>query len=124
MGKALVVDDEAEIREVIDSFVRHTRKFESVDKVSSGEDAMKIFEPGKYDLVVLDIGLPDLLGTEVSYLMKLMDEKVIIVGVTGCLQKLGTGTTANEILNEAGFDKIFIKPFEYKDFFDFVSNLE
>jgi PAS domain S-box-containing protein len=38
----------------------------AVDVVDCGEVALQVFEPGKYDLIIMDIGLPGLQGNVVS----------------------------------------------------------
>lgn len=45
----------------------------AIDVADSGEDALNMFEPGKYDLIFMDIGLPGLQGDTTAKLMRKME---------------------------------------------------
>ncbi|MBE6128550.1 MAG: response regulator transcription factor [Erysipelotrichaceae bacterium] len=60
MAKILIVDDEAKIRELIVKYARH-EGFET-DEADNGMDAVEKCESGQYDLVVMDIMMPELDG--------------------------------------------------------------
>jgi len=61
--KILVVDDEPYITDLLGAALR----FEgfTVETASTGGDAMTLAERGRHDLVLLDVMLPDIDGTEV-----------------------------------------------------------
>jgi two-component system KDP operon response regulator KdpE len=60
----LVVDDEPAIRRFLrTSLGAHGH---SIQEAASGEDALKIVAIGHVDLVILDLGLPDMDGAEVT----------------------------------------------------------
>ena len=60
MTKILIVDDEAKIREMIAKYAKH-EGFET-DQASDGMEAVEKCETEKYDLVVMDIMMPNLDG--------------------------------------------------------------
>ncbi len=60
--RILIVDDEELIRRVCTSFFRHER-FEC-QEAGNGEDALRLLAEHPFDLVVLDIDMPKLSGTE------------------------------------------------------------
>ncbi len=60
MTKILIVDDEAKIREMIAKYAKH-EGFET-DQASDGMEAVEKCETKKYDLVVMDIMMPNLDG--------------------------------------------------------------
>ena len=64
MYKLLVVDDEQKIREIISKYAQ----FEgySVEEAPDGMTAIDMFKEKDYDLVILDVMLPDLDGFSVS----------------------------------------------------------
>ena len=62
--KALIVDDEPEIRQAL-AAIMEQEGCESVDMASSGEDALRLALQAKYDLVTLDIRLPDVSGVDI-----------------------------------------------------------
>lgn len=45
-----------------------------VDQASSGKEALELFEPGKYDLILIDIGLPDMDGCAVAKILRKMEQ--------------------------------------------------
>jgi DNA-binding response OmpR family regulator len=118
MKKILIIEDDDLIRNLLTAFVEHTKKFDLIDNVMTGEEAMIIFSPGKYDLIVIDLSLVLMSGPEVCLLMRQQDKEVNILGMTGYKDLI-----TNEHILAAGFNKVFLKPFEYKDFFDYVEDL-
>ncbi|MFB2606603.1 response regulator, partial [Rhizobium phaseoli] len=61
--RILVVDDEPHIRDVICFAVE--RAGLTPTAVRSGSEAMAVFRRGNIDLIILDIGMPDMDGLEV-----------------------------------------------------------
>lgn len=57
-----------------------------VDVADCGETALKLFSPGKYDVVLMDIGLPDMSGYDVTRILREMEKDtsyhVPIIAVT------------------------------------------
>ena len=63
-NKVLIVDDDPNIREVISVLL--SREGYDVDAAENGQMAVdKVFEGGQYDIVCLDIMMPDMDGIEV-----------------------------------------------------------
>lgn len=118
MKRAIIVDDDRVVRDIITAYAVHTTKFSGVDTVESAEEALALFEPGKYSLAVIDISLILMTGTELGYIMRQNDPDICILGITGY------NKIQEEIdLRRVGFDSCFIKPFGYKEFFDYVRDL-
>jgi two-component system KDP operon response regulator KdpE len=65
MSRILVVDDEPQIRRALTTNLR-ARGYE-VDEARSGEEALRVAARARPDLVVLDLGLPDIDGIEVVH---------------------------------------------------------
>jgi DNA-binding response OmpR family regulator len=63
MGTVLVVEDERDIREVLRRYLE--RAGHAVLTTGSGLEGLRILGDGGIDLVVLDLGLPDLDGLEI-----------------------------------------------------------
>lgn len=61
--RVLVADDEREIRELVKKYLE--RELYAVDTASNGEEALRLFELNKYNLVVLDLMMPYIDGVEV-----------------------------------------------------------
>ena len=79
----------------------------SVDVAMTGKAALEMFVPGEYDLVLLDIQLPDMTGLDISRQLKqrfAADELPPLVALTANVLK-----NKNEYL-EAGMDDVLSKP--------------
>ncbi|MBO0461781.1 MULTISPECIES: response regulator transcription factor [Enterococcus] len=63
MEKILVVEDEYMINQIVTEFLKE-RKYE-VCSVRSGEQALEVFAEETFDLILLDIMLPGIRGTDV-----------------------------------------------------------
>ena len=62
-SRILLVDDEVSIQRAVAPLLR-SRGY-TVDVAGAGADALQIFASKGHDLIVLDLGLPDIEGTEV-----------------------------------------------------------
>jgi two-component system KDP operon response regulator KdpE len=77
MTRVLVVDDEAQIRRALATNLR-AREYD-VELAATGEEALRIAADRRPDLVLLDIGLPGIDGTEVVRGLRLWTDVPIIM---------------------------------------------
>ncbi|RPH57121.1 MAG: DNA-binding response regulator, partial [Acidobacteria bacterium] len=75
--RILLVDDEVAIQRTVGPLLR-SRGYE-VDIAGSGAEALEIFAERTPGLIVLDLGLPDLEGTEVCRRVRATSQVPIIV---------------------------------------------
>lgn len=103
LRKILVVDDEAEIRR----FLRASLKlyYPEIIEAENGSDALDQIYSQKPDLVILDLGLPDMDGVEVTQQIRSMSNVPIII-----LSVRNHETDKIEAL-DAGADDYLTKPF-------------
>ena len=107
MYKLLVVDDEQKIREIISKYAQ----FEgySVEEAPDGMTAIDMFKEKDYDLVILDVMLPDLDGFSVCReLRKTSRTPVIMLSARGEEYDRIHGF-------EVGIDDYVVKPFSPKE---------
>lgn len=102
-SRILLVDDEAAIQRAVGPLLR-SRGFDA-DIVGTGAEALKMFADETPDLVVLDLGLPDLEGTEVCRRIRAASKVPIIV-----LSARGAETDKVNAL-DLGADDYVTKPF-------------
>ncbi len=76
MYRILVVDDEEQIREILVNYLTHAGY--EVVTAANGVDAVGAFEEDKFDLVLLDIMIPDIDGYGVCRLIRKKSEVPII----------------------------------------------
>ena len=48
-----------------------------------GTEALKTFEPGRYDVALIDLGLPGTPGDQVAREMKNLDPSIVTILITG-----------------------------------------
>ncbi len=77
MDRVLVVDDSPNIQKLITANLQ-SRGY-AVTAVDTGEDALRQYTPGEYDLIVLDLILPGVDGLEVCQQIRQQSDVPIIV---------------------------------------------
>jgi DNA-binding NtrC family response regulator len=104
-AKILVVDDELIVRESLGGWL--TRDGHSVDKASSGEEALAKCESTRYDIVLLDIKMEGMSGLDVLKKLKESDPDVAVVMITA----YGSIPSAIEAMKN-GAHEYLLKPFD------------
>lgn len=104
--KALVVDDEAMVRDLTSRAL--TRRGFVCEQASNGLDAKELILKNRYDVVVSDFRMPQLNGHRLVTELCNMEERPVIVLVTGVIDP----TLAASVLN-SGADDIMFKPIDH-----------
>ena len=105
--RILVVDDVKEISDLLHVFL--SRQGYNVDSVESGDAAIKMLERERYDLVICDLGMPQVSGWDVIKVVESLDKKPKIGLITGWADMLDS---LNQ--DDMGIDFIISKPIKYK----------
>jgi signal transduction histidine kinase/HAMP domain-containing protein len=101
----LFVENEAMIR---DATVRLlTRWGHQVAQASNGAEALQTFAPDTFDLVISDLGMPDMNGWDLLGEIKRRDSRVPTVLITGWGRQY-----SDEEVKERGVDFVIEKPFD------------
>ena len=104
--RILLVDDDNELRGSLAEQLELHDEF-TTDQATSGAQALEIAQSEHYDLVLLDIGLPDLDGWEVCRMLRKSGLSVPIIMLTGA------DTDSDTILGlDLGADDYITKPFK------------
>jgi DNA-binding response OmpR family regulator/uncharacterized protein (DUF924 family) len=107
LKKILLVDDDDDLREALSEQLVMTEDFD-VFEAGDGAEAMEKVKEGIYDLVILDVGLPDTDGRELCRLMRKQGVKCPILMLTG------HDSDADTILGlDAGANDYVTKPFKF-----------
>jgi DNA-binding response OmpR family regulator len=67
--KILIVDDDAELREALVEQLAQLEEFESI-AVDNGTKGVETAKAGQIDLVIMDVGLPDVDGREAVRILR------------------------------------------------------
>ena len=81
-ASALVVDDEAPARDELAYLLRTIPSVDPVHAVGSSSDAIRRLQQQQYDLVFLDVSMPDLDGLEVAQLLQRFAVPPAVIFVT------------------------------------------
>ncbi len=107
LKKILLVDDDDDLREALSEQLVLTEDFD-VFEADTGAHAMEKAKEALYDLVILDVGLPDTDGRELCKRMRKQGVKCPIVMLTG------QDSDADTILGlDAGANDYITKPFKF-----------
>jgi PAS domain S-box-containing protein len=77
----LLVDDDVEVSQVLELMLKQMGH--RVTTVNTGEAAVNTFEIGKYDLVITDLGMPDMPGSDVARAVKDIRPGTPVLLITG-----------------------------------------
>jgi len=110
MARILVIEDEKDIQEILEYNLRQAGH--KVNLASTGQDGLKLAREKKPDLVLLDLMLPDISGTEVCKSLKqdpaTRDVQVVIL--------TAKGEEIDRVVGfEIGADDYVVKPFSVRE---------
>ena len=107
MAYLLAVDDERDIVELISRFAEH--EGHTIDMASSGAEALRLCQQNDYDLIILDIMMPEMDGFTVC--KKLREEKKTPVILLSAL-----GAEYDKLMGfELGIDDYVVKTFSPRE---------
>ena len=107
LKKILLVDDDDDLREALSEQLVMTDDFD-VFEAATGAQGLQRAREALYDLVILDVGLPDTDGRELCRLLRKQGVKCPIVMLTG------HDSDADTILGlDAGANDYVTKPFRF-----------
>lgn len=112
----LVVDDEEEITDLLNKVFKKLG-YKNVIAVNSGKDALSVFEKQPFDLVFLDMLLPERNGEQILNDMKKIDSNVPVIFISG---KLGLEV---EKMKEKGAYSFIQKPFDIKEIAEILNKI-
>src|SRR5262249_26171490 len=105
--KILIVDDDSELRKALVEQLALLEEFESI-AVDNGTKAVQTAKAGQIDLVIMDVGLPDVDGREAVRILRKNGFKAPIIMLTG--QKPNSQPTPGP---EPGPNDSVTKPFPF-----------
>jgi DNA-binding response OmpR family regulator len=103
--KILLVEDDEALRNSLCEQLRLHEEFD-ISTAATGAEALQLSRSGHFDLLILDVGLPDMDGRALCRLLRRSDVKVPIIMLTGA------SSEADTILGlDAGANDYVTKPF-------------
>ncbi len=84
MYRILIVDNDMLSQEALEAMIAGYEQFEIVDKVTTGEKAVKVCRSCAVDLVFVEMQLPGISGAETGRLIRQFCPDTVIYGMTVC----------------------------------------
>lgn len=113
--KILIVDDEQIVRDSL------THWFEEdgyqVESAEDGFDVLRNLEPGKYDIMLVDIKMPKLNGLELLEKVKEIDPECVVIMITA----YASVPTAVQALKNGAYDYV-TKPIDPDELSHLIQN--
>lgn len=108
LTRILLVEDEPHILEGI-KLNLELEGYEVVNAIT-GSEAIKIFKKGRFDLIILDVMIPDINGFDVCQTIRLED------GSTPIMFLSARGTAEDRVIGlKSGADDYLVKPFNLEE---------
>lgn len=112
-ARILVIDDEQPIAQLIQDAL--AVEGHNVEVALSATEGLKMASVSDYDLILTDLGMPDMSGWEVASHLREQDPDLPVILVTGW------GTTIDDQeISRSGIAGVVHKPFEIRDLVDTV----
>ncbi len=108
--KILYIEDEILLQSQIMIYL--VKYFENIECANNGKQALSLIEKEKFDIVILDIKLPDISGVELAKIIKSKNKNIYII-VTTVIDDIDTVKNLIDI----GIDQFLLKPFKLKELF-------
>jgi PAS domain S-box-containing protein len=115
-GRILVVDDEPEIRSLVEDIL--TEAGYEVQTAEDGTRALEALRSSSFEMVITDLGMPDITGWEVAREAREAHPEVALILITGWAAALDP-----KEVERHGIDRTLRKPFEMVDLLRGVSEL-
>jgi CheY-like chemotaxis protein len=114
LGKRiLLAEDQAEVRHTLKLLLNlddHT-----VTEASNGHEALDLYAPGRFDLVITDFSMPGMFGDELAQNIKRLSPEQRVVMVTAYAEKA--------VSRHNPVDAILNKPFSFQQLRDVVAKV-
>lgn len=119
MAEILVIDDMAGVRRAVETML--TGAGHKVTAATNGAEGLDLLKQRRFDLVICDILMPQVDGTEVIFQLSAMPNHPPVLAVSGG----GAGVSASDALKMARMkaDAFLEKPFDKEQFLAAVGTL-
>jgi DNA-binding response OmpR family regulator len=114
--RILVLDDDPEILGILRDMIR--LKGHKVTAIDDGKKALELIQEQDFDLVLTDLGMPEISGWEIAREVKSKNPQVPVILITGW------GTQyEDEDLSDRGVDLVLSKPFSWERLLDAIGKM-
>lgn len=115
----LIVEDNIINMKILCNLLEPTKA--CIYKAFDGEEGLQAFVSHRFDLVFMDIGLPNINGLEVTKKIREREQVIgghtLIIGLSGFTRE----DTKKQALSQSGMDEYLTKPYEKHKIFEIIS---
>ena len=101
-----MIDDEESVRSVLSRILTQVKH--QVNVAKDGEEGIRLFHEGEFDIVLTDLGMPGMSGWDVCRAIKKMSPQTPVGMITGWGMEIG-----EEKMKEVELDFLISKPFDF-----------
>jgi len=112
----LVIDDDENILDVVEDMLEFLNH--KVTTAISGEEGIDKFKANDYDLVITDLGMPDISGWDVTQMCKSLKPGIPVLMISGWGNQIN-----DEMIAQCGLDGVMAKPFEIDKIKTVIQNI-
>ena len=116
--KILIIDDDRTMLSLLNRML--SRKGHEVIEAQDSQQAVGLAQTGKFDLVVVDIFMPDKDGIEVISELRKVNQDIKIIAISGMVQ---SGVNYLDLAKKLGANKTLVKPFSMEQLENSVNEL-
>lgn len=115
LSKILIIDDEEYILDMLEELLED--QGHSVTTSLSTSNGLELFQKSNFDMVITDLGMPEMSGWEVAERIKKINKTVSVVLLTGWALNLEA-----EKIKENGVDFTLQKPFNEENLYQLIQD--
>ncbi|MFD2044842.1 response regulator [Ornithinibacillus salinisoli] len=119
MIQVIIAEDDFRIANIHEEFLKKVSGFEVVGKALNGDETIKLVHSHHVDLVLLDVYMPDILGSELIQDIRNIDPNIDIIMISAATEMGIVG----EVIRNGVFDYI-IKPVKMERFIETVERFK
>ena len=111
INKSILLVEDNKINQMVTKKILEKYQMK-VSIAETGEEAVTMAKNGQFDLILMDIHLPGINGTEATHQIRVFDQDIPIIGLTAI-----SLNENRENLMSYGLDDIITKPFDVENFY-------
>lgn len=115
-ARILLVEDKPDMARIVRALLEAEKH--TVEIAQTGNEAIEAFSKSSHDLVITDLGVPDMTGSEVARRLKSESPNTPIILLTGWQSEMSP-----EMMTESGIDLVIGKPVTKKELYRAVAGL-
>ncbi len=117
IGKKILLVEDNKINQMITKKMIENKQMKC-EIIDNAEDAIESIRANHYDLVLMDVHLPGMNGTDATKIIRDFNPKIPIIALTAI-----SLNENRKMLLEFGMNEVITKPFEPEKFYEIISKL-